>query len=130
MNNTIPDELKPLVDVLRRLREEGKVLVAMLFGSFARESPHGRSDVDIAIFLKTRDLDEEIEVIDEILTSLDREIHILRLDDEDESPFMVQEALKGIHLVEPDMDTLYSVAHRALHSAESIRFRRGSGSEG
>ena len=52
-----------------------------------------------------------------------RDINILRLDDE-ESPFIVQEALKGAHLVKPDIDVLYNIAHRVLHEAEVIRFRR------
>ncbi len=56
--------------------------------------------------------------------STERQISILRLDDEDESPFVVQEASKGIHLVKADEDTLYEVAHRVLHDAEEIRFRR------
>lgn len=59
-----------------------------------------------------------------MLMSDEREINFLRLDDEDESPFIVQEALKGIHLVEPDKDCLYEIADRALHETEGIRFRR------
>jgi hypothetical protein len=55
---------------------------------------------------------------------IERDVSILRLDDEDESPFIIQEALKGVHLIEPNDDALYAVAHRALHEAESIRFRR------
>lgn len=61
---------------------------------------------------------------DEILMSVERDVSILRLDDEDESQFVVQEALKGKHIVEQDMDTFYDVAHRALHETEEIRFRR------
>jgi hypothetical protein len=56
--------------------------------------------------------------------SVERDISILRLDDEDESPFIVQEALKGIHLVEPDRNILYEIIHRVLHESESIRYRR------
>ena len=51
-------------------------------------------------------------------------VEVLRLDDEDESPFVIQESLKGIPLVEPDMETLYRVAHRALHQSEGIRYKR------
>ena len=76
------------------------------------------------MFINAKYEDEEIEIIDKILMSTERDISILRLYDEDESPFVVQEALKGIHLVEPESDTLYEIAHRALHDTEGIRFRR------
>ena len=46
------------------------------------------------------------------------------MDREKESPFVVQEALKGIHLVKADEDTLFEVAHRVLRDAEEVRFRR------
>lgn len=46
------------------------------------------------------------------------------LDDEDESPFVIQEALKDIPLIEPDKDKLYDVSDRFLHESEGIRFRR------
>lgn len=117
-------ELKPLKEVLCELRKEGKILVALLYGSYARGIPHKRSDIDLAVFIRARDEKEEVDIIDKILMSTEREISMLRLDDEDESPFVVQEALKGIPLVKPDEDTLYEVAHRVLHDTEGIRFRR------
>jgi uncharacterized protein len=49
---------------------------------------------------------------------------ILLLDDQDESPFVVQETLKGIHLVDPDLEILYHSSHRVLHECETIPFRR------
>ena len=100
--------------------------MAVLFGSFAKGKEHPRSDIDLAIYLNPLSQEKEIEVIDRILLSTERDINILRLDDEEESPFVVQEALKGVHLVEPDREVYYQVADRALHEAESIRFRRGT----
>jgi uncharacterized protein len=79
----------------------------------------------LALYLAAAQTHEETEIIDRILMAVDRPISILRLDDDDESPFVVQEALKGIHLVDPDMETLYRVSNRILHECESIRFRRG-----
>ncbi|MFN3531868.1 MAG: nucleotidyltransferase domain-containing protein [Candidatus Brocadia sp.] len=117
-------ELKPLKETLQKLRSEGKILVAILYGSYARGTHHKRSDIDLAVFIYAKNEKEEMDIMDKILTSTERQISILRLDDEDESPFVVQEALKGIHLVKPDEDTLYKVAHRALHDTEHIRFRR------
>ena len=117
-------ELKPLKEVLCELRKEGKILVAILYGSYARGTPHQRSDIDLAVFIHARDEKEETDIIDKILMSTERQICILRLDDEDESPFVVQESLKGIHLIEPDNDALYEVAHRVLRETEEIRFRR------
>jgi len=129
MNTKTPikevEEIKPLIEVLEELRNEGIVLLAILFGSFAGGKVHARSDIDLAIYLKELPLEEEIEVIDRILLSTERDINILRLDDDEESPFVVQEALKGIHLVKPDKNVYYHVADMALHEAESIRFRRG-----
>ncbi len=122
----MPEELMPLVEVLRQLKEEGYIRMAVLFGSFAKGKEHPRSDIDLAIYLNPLSQEKEIEVIDRILLSTERDINILRLDDEEESPFVVQEALKGVHLVEPDREVYYQVADRALHEAESIRFRRGT----
>ncbi len=119
------EELWPLIEVLQELKKEGFISLALLYGSFAEGKEHARSDIDLAIYLNPLHQEREIEVIDRILLSTERDIHILRLDDDDESPFVVQEALKGINLVEPDKDIYYKVADRALHEAESIRFKRG-----
>lgn len=48
----------------------------------------------------------------------------MKLDDEDESSFVVQDALKGIRLVKAEEATLYEIVHRVLHDVEEIRFRR------
>lgn len=117
-------DIQRLKHTLQQLRQEGKVRLSLLFGSCARGHQHERSDIDLALYLARMTGREETEIIDRILLSADRHIEILRLDDEDESPFIVQEALKGVHLVEPDTRALYEVSHRALHESESIRFRR------
>lgn len=117
-------ELIPLTNVLSTLKNEGKIPIAILYGSFAKGNPHPRSDIDLAVYPEGRDENEVIDIIDTILMSVERDISILRLDDEDESPFIVQEALKGIHLVEPDRNILYEIIHRVLHESESIRYRR------
>ncbi len=117
-------ELQPLIKVLCNLRKEGRLPVAILYGSYARGTPHKRSDIDLAIFIKSKNDKEAIEILDKILMSTERDISILRLDDEDESPFVIQEALKGIHLIEPNNDIIYSIADRVLHETEEIRFRR------
>ncbi|OQC53139.1 MAG: Nucleotidyltransferase domain protein [Deltaproteobacteria bacterium ADurb.Bin026] len=117
-------ELIPLTNVLSTLKNQGKILIAILYGSFAKGNPHPRSDIDLAVYPEGRGENEVIDIIDTILMSAERDISILRLDDEDESPFIVQEALKGIHLVEPDRNLLYEINHRVLHESESIRYRR------
>jgi len=119
-----PRELEGLRATLLRLRQQGKLMLAILYGSFAHGAVHVRSDVDLAIYLNAANEDEELQIIDEILMSSERDVSVLRLDDEDESPFVAQQALRGIHLVEPDPDTLHRVAHRVLHECEAIRFRR------
>ncbi len=112
-----------LLQLLEKCHYQGSLKVALLFGSYARGEEHSRSDIDLAIYLKPADPEEEMALIDEILMSSDKQIGILRLDDEEESPFIVQEALKGTHLVEPDQDILYDLYHRVLHETEEILFR-------
>ncbi len=122
--STVEKEIAPLKDLLTRLRAESKVSIGILFGSLASGKQHKRSDIDLALYINPFNEKEQIEIIDKILMTVDRDVSILRLDDEDESPFVVQEALKGIHLVEPDINLLYKIAHRVLHESEELRFRR------
>lgn len=111
------------------LREGGRLRVALLYGSFAGGAPHRRSDIDLAVFLNAAGMEEELAVIDRILMATEQEVSILRLDDPDESPTILQEALKGVHLVPPDWNAYYEAADRALHESESIRFRREAAHE-
>lgn len=117
-------EINSIKEVLMELRKDKKIPIAILYGSYAKGKEHKRSDIDIALYIKAKDEREEIEIIDNILMSVDRDVSILRLNDEDESSFVVQEALKGIHLLEPEIETLYMLSHRVLHQCEEIRFRR------
>ncbi|MDI6736076.1 MAG: nucleotidyltransferase domain-containing protein [bacterium] len=117
-------EIDSIRGVLKELRNDKKISIAILYGSYAKGREHRRSDIDLALYIKAKDEKEERKIIDNILMSVDRDVSILRLDDEDESPFVVQEALKGIYLLEPDRETLYMLSHRILHQCEEIRFRR------
>lgn len=123
------DEVEKIKQVIEELRDEGTVLLAYLYGSYARGNSHRRSDIDIAVYLDSKDEDVRIKAVDRILMACDRDIEMLFLDDEDESPFVVQEALRGISLIEPDKNKLYDLSDRVLHEAESLRFRRGILSE-
>ena len=60
-------ELKPLKEVLQELRKEGEIPVALLYGSYARGTPHKRSDIDLAVFIRARDEKEETDIIDKFL---------------------------------------------------------------
>lgn len=122
-------EINALKAVLEGLRKQGKILLAYLYGSYAKGIQHQRSDIDLAVYINTDDEKEAIEIIDALLLAAEKPVEVLRLDDEEESPFIIQESLKGIPLVEPDMDTFCMVAHRALHEAESIRYKRMIASE-
>jgi predicted nucleotidyltransferase len=124
LNIAVNEDLDILKKLLMKLRAEGKIVIAILYGSYAKGVPHKRSDIDLALYIKAKDEREEMEIIDSIFMAIDREISILRLDDEDESPFVIQEALKGVHLVDADKEILYSVSHRVLHDSENIRFRK------
>ena len=118
------ETLISLKDILQTLKTEGKIAIALLYGSYLKGQPHSRSDIDLALYLQTKDGIEEMEIIDRILMSTEKEVSILRLHDEEESPFVVQEALKGEHLVEPDWEIYYSLSHRILHECEDLRYRR------
>lgn len=125
MNNVVNHELTQLVQTLRELKTSGEIGIALLYGSFADNTQHCRSDIDLALALSVDASDREIAVIDSILMAADRQVSILRMDDQDESPFVVQAALKGVHLVDPDIERYYKIADWALHESESIRERRG-----
>jgi predicted nucleotidyltransferase len=118
----LPAEIRVLTERLKKLRAAGVIKVALLYGSFATGSQHARSDIDLALAMESSPL--ELELMGELLMATDRELSILRLDDPDESPWVVQSALKGVHLVDPDWATYYAIADRALHESESLRFRR------
>jgi uncharacterized protein len=124
MKVKIDSDIENLRKTLSVLKKEKKVLLAYLFGSYAAGTQHKRSDIDIALYLNAMNESESIDVIDNILMSTDKSIEILRLDDADESPFIVQEALRGVPLIAPDHETLYGIYHRVLHETESIRARR------
>jgi predicted nucleotidyltransferase len=117
-------EIDALKKALEGFRKKGKILLAYLYGSYAKGTQHQRSDIDLAIYIDTDNEKEAAAITDSILMAAERPVEVLRLDDEDESPFVVQESLKGVPLVEPDMETLYKVAHRALHQSEAIRHKR------
>jgi predicted nucleotidyltransferase len=117
-------ELQPLITVLSELRNAEKLSIAILYGSFAKGIHHHRSDIDLAIAIPLATQDIEMDIIDQILMASERPISILRLDDLEESPLVIQESLKGVHLVEPDLKVFYEVADWALHESESIRGRR------
>lgn len=125
VNEKIDDKIIPVKTVLERLRAENKVLVAVLYGSYSRGTFHARSDIDIGIYMKAENELEEMDIVDSIRMAVedDTDVSILYLHDTDESPFIIQEALAGIHLVEPDMDALYDTYGWALHESESMRFR-------
>ncbi|MBI5235870.1 MAG: nucleotidyltransferase domain-containing protein [Deltaproteobacteria bacterium] len=118
------DEIQRIKRVLEELQREGAILLAYLYGSYAKGKAHLRSDIDIAVYLNSQDEDARIEAVDRILMASDKEVEILFLDDGDESPFVIQEALKGRPLIEPDRDKLYELSDRVLHESEGIRFRR------
>jgi predicted nucleotidyltransferase len=120
------NEISPIKRVLNRLRRQGRIKIALLYGSYAEGKPHKRSDIDLAVLIPSRDQIKREEITNEILMASETPVSLLLLDDEDESPFVVQEALKGTHLVAPDWETFYARSHWALHEAEGIRFRRAA----
>ena len=117
-------DLEIMEKCLQELRDKGKILIAVLFGSQANGATHVRSDIDLGRYLPAMDQNQEMEIVDKILMCSETPLSILRLDDDDESPLIMQEALKGVHLIEPDTEALYEVYHRVLHEGEAIRSRK------
>lgn len=123
IKKTQKKEIEQLKHILNELRKKNKILLAYLYGSSATKNIHARSDIDLALYINVPE-NESFDIIEQIVMSIDRDVEILRLDDEDESPFIIQQALKGVALVEPDTETLYKLFDRVLHETETIRFRR------
>jgi len=117
-------DLEIMIKNLQELRDKGRILIAVLFGSQANGATHVRSDIDLGRYLPAMDQNQEMEIVDKILMCSETPLSILRLDDDDESPLIMQEALKGVHLIEPDTEALYGVYHRILHEGEAIRSRK------
>ena len=117
-------DLEIMIKNLQELRDKGRILIAVLFGSQANGATHVRSDIDLGRYLPAMDQNQEMEIVDKILMCSETPLSILRLDDDDESPLIMQEALKGVHLIEPDTEALYEVYHRVLHEGEAIRSRK------
>lgn len=124
MTEGLSGEIQKISRTLEQLRDEGVVRLAYLYGSFASGTQHARSDIDLAVFFSPESDNALVTAVDRIMMASDRDVEILYLNDEDESPFIVQQALKGTPLVEPDLETYYSLCRRVLHETESIRFRR------
>lgn len=79
---TIKKETAPLKDLFTRLKAEGKVSIAILFGSLASGRQHARSDIDLALCINPWSGKEQIEIIDKILMAVDRNVSIPRLDED------------------------------------------------
>jgi uncharacterized protein (UPF0332 family) len=126
VNETIHDRIIPIQAVLERLRAENRVLVAVLYGPYSEGTLHGHPGIDIGIYLRTDDEAERMRIVGSIRMAVtdDTHVSILHLNDTDESPFLVQEALAGIHLVEPDVDALDDAYDWASDEAESMRFEK------
>lgn len=52
---TDKEEIQRVKEVLEGLQGEGTVLLAYLYGSYAKGNPHWRSDIDIAVYLNSKD---------------------------------------------------------------------------
>jgi len=51
-----PDrDIENLKKYLQELRDRGKILIAVLFGSQANGAAHARSDIDLGIYLPAMD---------------------------------------------------------------------------
>ncbi|MBI4682256.1 MAG: nucleotidyltransferase domain-containing protein [Nitrospirae bacterium] len=100
---------------------EGKIPFAFLFGSWTKGRQTSLSDIDLAIFF--RDMPESVKTKIEHQISLlfDEQVNILRLEDENISPLIKLESLKGIPITSPDSDFLNGFILSIIHKAEEMR---------
>ncbi len=119
-----PRDIERLRETLGRLKNQGKILMALVCGTLANRTTLPRWDLHLAIFMNAEDKTQELSIVEEILRNSPRDVFILRLDDEQEPPMLVREALRGIHLVEPDQATLSRLTQRVEKACRGILFRR------
>ena len=100
---------------------EGKIPFAFLFGSWTKGRQTSLSDIDVAIFF--RDMPESLKTKIEHQISLlfDEQVNILRLEDDNISPLIKLESLKGSPIVSPDSDFLNGFILSIIHKAEEMR---------
>jgi predicted nucleotidyltransferase len=98
-----------------------KIPFAFLFGSWADGKQTPLSDIDIAIFFRDMRESEKTKVEHQISLLFDRQVNVLRLEDEYISPLIKLEALNGISVVISDEDFLNRFTLSIIHKAEETR---------
>ncbi|MEJ5375410.1 MAG: nucleotidyltransferase domain-containing protein [bacterium] len=119
-----PRDIERLRETLSRLKNQGKILMALVHGTLANRTTHPRWDLHLAIYMNAQDQMQELSILEEILRNSARDVFILRLDDEKQPPMLVREALRGIHLVEPDQATLSRLTESVEKACRGILFPR------
>jgi len=70
-----------IFDILKKVMEKDKeVLFAYLYGSYAQDTAHFESDIDVAVYLKSSDIKEYIKKEEELTIELVTKIHRDRID--------------------------------------------------
>ena len=70
-----------IFDILKEgMEKDENVLFAYVYGSYARDSIHFESDIDVAVYLKTSDIKEYIKKEEELTIELVTKIHRDRID--------------------------------------------------
>ena len=72
---------KEILDILKEVMEKDeKVLFAYVYGSYARDSIHFESDIDVAVYFRRSDAREYIKKEEELTGQLVTKIHMDRID--------------------------------------------------
>jgi predicted nucleotidyltransferase len=100
---------------------EGKIPFAFLFGSWTKGRETSLSDIDVAIFFKDIPESVKTKIEHEISLLFDQQVNIHRLEDENISPLVKLESLKGIPITTPDNDYLNGFILSIIHKAEEMR---------
>jgi len=70
-----------IFDILKEVMEKDeKVLFAYVYGSYARDSIHFESDIDVAVYLRSSDVKGYIKKEEELTIELVTKIHMDRID--------------------------------------------------
>lgn len=115
--------LNKIINAVRTVLEDydSKIPFAFLFGSWTKGRQTSLSDIDVAIFFRNMPESVKTKIEHQISMRFDEQVNILRLEDENISPLVKLESLKGIPISVRDSDFLNNFVLSIIHSAEEMR---------
>ncbi len=113
---------KIIADIKSLIEKYGNgIPFAFLFGSRAEGRQTPLSDIDVAVYFRDMCESEKTVIEQKVSLLFNEEVNILRLEDENISPLIKIEALKGIPIIIEDTDLLNKFILSIIHRAEELR---------